>query len=157
MLVTADKDLFQLVGPRVRVLTTDGRGGERLVLDEAAVRAKGGVSPEQVADVLALVGDSVDGIPGLPGVGEESGVKLISQFGSVERLYENLHLVPGKLRETLGTNRAKALLSRELATLNTEVPISADLESLRRRDPDWDVLRHLWSELEFGSLLRQLP
>jgi len=157
VLVTADKDLFQLVGPRVRVLTTAGRGGERLVLDEAAVREKWGVSPEQIADVLALMGDSIDNIPGVPGVGEKTAVKLVSQFGSVERLYENLHLVPGKLRETLAANRAKALLSRELATLNTEVPIEADLEKLRRRDPDWDVLRHLWSELEFGSLLRQLP
>src|SRR5262249_6814774 len=70
---------------------------------------------------------------------------------------ENLSLVPGKLRETLATHRAKALLSRELATVSTRVPIEADLESLRRAEPDWPRLRALWTELEFSSLLRQLP
>jgi DNA polymerase-1 len=157
VLVTSDKDLLQLVGPRVRVLTTTGRGGDRLVLDEAGVREKWGVSPAQIADVLALMGDSIDNIPGIPGVGEKTAVKLIAQFGSVDRLYENLSLVPGKLRETLAANRAKALLSRELATVSTRVPIEADLESLRRCEPNWDRLRLLWGELEFGSLLRQLP
>ena len=157
VLVTADKDMLQLVGPRVRVLTTAGRGGERVVLDEAAVKEKWGVSPEQIPDLLALMGDSIDNIPGVPGVGEKTAVKLIGQFGSVERLYENLHLVQGKLRETLATHRAKALLSRELAVVSTRVPLPGDLESLRRQEPDWDKLRALWTELEFGSLLRQLP
>jgi len=157
MLVTADKDMLQLVGPKVRVLTTTGRGGDRVVLDEAGVKEKWGVSPSQIVDVLALMGDSIDNIPGVPGVGEKTAVKLVAQFGSVERLYENLHLVPGKLRETLATNRAKALLSHELATVSTRVPIEADLEGLRRQEPDWDRLRALWSELEFASLLRQLP
>ena len=157
MLVTADKDMLQLVGPKVRVLTTTGRGGERLVLDEAAVKERWGVTPEQIPDVLALMGDSIDNIPGVPGVGEKTAAKLIGQFGSVERLFENLHLVPGKLRETLAAHRAKALLSRELATVSTRVPIDADLESLRRQEPDWAKLRALWTELEFGSLLRQLP
>ncbi len=157
VLVTADKDMLQLVGPRVRVLTTTGRAGDRIVLDEAAVVEKWGVSPGQIPDLLALMGDSIDNIPGVPGVGEKTAAKLIAQFGGVERLYENLHLVPGKLRETLAANRARALLSRELATVSTSVPIAGDLESLRRRDPDWARLRALWGELEFGSLLRQLP
>jgi DNA polymerase I len=157
MLVTADKDMLQLVGSRVRVLTTTGRGGERLVLDEAAVKEKWGVTPEQIPDVLALMGDAIDNIPGIPGVGEKTAAKLIGQFDSVERLYENLHLVPGKLRETLAAHRARALLSRELATVSTRVPLPNDLESLRRQEPDWVKLRMLWTELEFGSLLRQLP
>src|SRR5262245_2390525 len=157
VLVTSDKDMLQLVGPRVTVLSTTGRGGERVVLDEAAVKVKWGVGPEQIPDLLALMGDSIDNIPGVPGVGEKTAVKLIGQFGSVERLYENLHLVPGKLREALATHRAQALLSRELATVSTRVPIECDLESMRRQEPDWDKLRALWTELEFGSLLRQLP
>ena len=157
VLVTADKDMLQLVGPRVRVLTTTGRGGERVVLDEEAVKVKWGVSPEQIPDLLALMGDSIDNIPGVPGVGEKTAAKLIGQFGSVERLYQNLHLVPGKLREMLATHRAQALLSRELATVSTRVPITGDLESMRRQEPDWDKLRALWTELEFGSLLRQIP
>jgi DNA polymerase-1 len=90
-------------------------------------------------------------------VGEKTAAKLIGQFGGVARLYENLSLVPGKLRETLAANRKQALLSRELATVSTRVPIAVDLDAFRRREPDWERLRALWTELEFHSLLRQLP
>jgi DNA polymerase-1 len=157
VLVTSDKDMLQLVSPRVRVFSTTGRGGDRVVFDEAAVKAKWGVEPEQIPDILALMGDSIDNIPGVPGVGEKTAAKLIGQFGGVARLYENLSLVPGKLRETLAANRKQALLSRELATVSTRVPIGVDLEAFRRREPDWERLRALWTELEFHSLLRQLP
>jgi DNA polymerase-1 len=157
VLVTSDKDMLQLVSPRVRVFSTTGRGGDRVVLDEAAVKAKWGVEPAQIPDILALMGDSIDNIPGVPGVGEKTAAKLIGQFGGVERLYENLSLVPGKLRETLAAHRKQALLSRELATVSTRVPIAVDLEAFRRREPDWERLRALWTELEFHSLLRQLP
>jgi len=157
VLVTSDKDMLQLVSPRVRVFSTTGRGGDRVIFDEAAVKAKWGVEPAQIPDILALMGDSIDNIPGVPGVGEKTAAKLIGQFGGVERLYENLSLVPGKLRETLAANRKQALLSRELATVSTRVPIAVDLEAFRRREPDWDRLRALWTELEFHSLLRQVP
>ena len=157
VLVTSDKDMLQLVSPRVRVFSTTGRGGDRVVFDEAAVKAKWGVEPAQIPDILALMGDSIDNIPGVPGLGEKTAAKLIGQFGGVERLYENLSLVPGKLRETLAANRKQALLSRELATVSTRVPIAVDLETFRRRDPDWDRLRALWTELEFHTLLRQVP
>ncbi|HEX9749488.1 MAG TPA: DNA polymerase I [Methylomirabilota bacterium] len=157
VLVTSDKDMLQLVSPRVRVFSTTGRGGDRIVFDEAAVKAKWGVEPAQIPDILALMGDSIDNIPGVPGVGEKTAAKLIGQFGGVARLYENLSLVPGKLRETLAANRKQALLSRELATVSTRVPIAVDLDAFRRREPDWERLRALWTELEFHSLLRQLP
>ncbi|HEX4993576.1 MAG TPA: DNA polymerase I [Methylomirabilota bacterium] len=157
VLVTSDKDMLQLVSPRVRVFSTTGRGGDRVIFDEAAVKAKWGVEPAQIPDILALMGDSIDNIPGVPGVGEKTAAKLIGQFGGVARLYENLSLVPGKLRETLAANRKQALLSRELATVSTRVPITVDLEAFRRREPDWERLRALWTELEFHSLLRQLP
>jgi DNA polymerase-1 len=157
VLVTSDKDMLQLVSPRVRVFSTTGRGGDRVVFDEAAVKAKWGVEPAQIPDILALMGDSIDNIPGVPGVGEKTAAKLIGQFGSVERLYENLSLVPGKLRETLAAHRKQALLSHELATVSTRVPITVDLAAFRRRDPDWDRLRALWAELEFHTLLRQVP
>jgi len=156
VLVTGDKDMLQLVGPRVRVLSTNARG-EPVWFDDAAVAAKWGVTPGQIPDLLALMGDSIDNIPGVPGVGEKTAVKLISQFGSVERLYENLTLVPGKARETLAANRRQALLSRELATVSTRVPIEQGLEDFRRQEPDWERLRALWTELEFDSLLRLLP
>ena len=103
------------------------------------------------------MGDTIDNIPGVPGVGEKTAVKLISQFGSVERLYENLTLVQGKVRETLATHREQAFLSRELATVSTRVPIAQDLDAFKRQEPDWERLRGLWTELEFETLLRQLP
>jgi len=156
ILVTGDKDMLQLVGPRVRVLSTNARG-EPVWFDEAAVAAKWGVTPEQIPDLLALMGDSIDNIPGVPGIGEKTAVKLVNQFGSVERIYENLTLVPGKLRETLAANRQQALLSRELATVSTRVPIEQGLEAFRTEQPDWERLRALWTELEFDTLLRQLP
>src|SRR5947199_160393 len=157
VIVTGDKDLLQLVGPRVRVVSVLGRTGEKIVYDEAKVRERWGVDPAQIVDVLALMGDSIDNIPGVHGVGEKTAVKLISQYGSVPRLYDNLTLVTGKLRETLAAGRKSALLSRELATLNHEVPVAFDLEAFRRVEPDWTKLRALWMEMEFTRLLKELP
>jgi DNA polymerase-1 len=157
VIVTGDKDLLQLVGPRVRVLSVLGRTGERIVYDEAKVRERWGVEPAQIADVLALMGDSIDNIPGVKGVGEKTAVKLITQFGGVDGIYQNLTLVAGKLRETLATNRKQALLSRELATVNRHVDLPFDLEAFRRVDPDWLKLRNLWMEMEFVRLVKELP
>jgi DNA polymerase-1 len=157
VVVTGDKDLLQLVGPRVRVLSVLGRTGERVVYDEAKVRERWGVAPGQIADVLALMGDSIDNIPGVKGVGEKTAVKLVDQFGSVERLYDNLPLVQGKLRETLAVARKQALLSRELATVSRSVPLAFELEEYRRVEPDWPKLRALWMEMEFSRLLKELP
>jgi DNA polymerase-1 len=157
VVVSGDKDLLQLVGPRVRVLSVLGRTGEQVVYDEARVRARWGVAPTQIADVLALMGDSIDNIPGVKGVGEKTAVKLITQFGSVDRLYENLPLVGGKLREMLAASRKQALLSRELASLSRAVPLAFDLEAFRRVEPDWTRLRALWMEMEFARLLKELP
>src|SRR5439155_26406586 len=95
VVVTGDKGLLQLVGPRGRVLSVSGRTGEPGLYDGAKVRERWGVEPGQIADVLALMGDTIDNIKGVHGVGEKTAVKLIGQFGSVERLYENLPLVPG--------------------------------------------------------------
>ncbi len=156
VLVTGDKDMLQLVGPTVRVLSATSKG-DRVLFDEAQVREKWEVEPAQIPDLLALMGDSVDNIPGVPGVGEKTAVKLLRQFGSVERLYQNLPLVAGKLREVLATNRKQALLSRELATVSTRAPLTLDLEKLRRQEPDWERLRGLWTEMEFSTLLKQLP
>src|SRR5262245_4378495 len=141
VLVTGDKDLLQLVGPRVKVLSVIERTGEPVLYDEAKVRERWGVDPAQIADVLALMGDSIDNIPGVHGVGEKTAVKLIGQFGSVARLYDNLPLVAGKMRETLAAGRKDALLSRELALLNHDVPLEVDLEAFRRVEPDWVRLR----------------
>jgi len=157
VVVTGDKDLLQLVSPRVRVLSVLGRTGERVMYDEARVRERWGVEPAQIVDVLALMGDSIDNIPGVKGVGEKTAVKLITEFGGVERVYENLTLVRGKLRETLASGRKQALLSRELALLNRSVPLTFELEAFRRTEPDWTKLRALWMEMEFTRLIKELP
>src|SRR5947199_56242 len=103
------------------------------------------------------MGDTIDNIKGVHGVGEKTAVKLIGQYGSVDRLYENLPLIAGKLRETLAAGRKDALLSRELALLNRKVPVAIDLDTFRRVEPDWAKLRALWMELEFSRLLKELP
>jgi DNA polymerase I len=158
VLVTADKDALQLVGPRVTVLSVLGRTGERVLYDEAKVIERWGVGPARIPDVLGLMGDSIDNIPGVPGVGEVTAQKLLRQFGSLEALYENLAVVSGaKLRETLARYRDQAFLSRQLAQLDPTVPVEIDRERFRVREPDRERLRALWTELEFSSLLRQLP
>src|SRR5438552_1319251 len=156
-IVTGDKDLLQLVGPRVRVLSVLGRTGEKIVYDEAKVRERWGVGPEQIPEVMALMGDSIDNIPGVKGIGEKTAVKLIAQYGSVDKLYDNLTLIAGKLRETLALGRKQALLSRELALVNRHVPLDFDLERFRRGEPDWTRLRALWMEMEFTRLVKELP
>src|SRR5438034_10564101 len=112
VLVTGDKDLLQLVGPRVRVLSVVGRTGEKIVYDEAKVRERWGVGPDQIPDVMALMGDSIDNVPGVKGVGEKTAVKLIGEYGSDARLYDNLTPIPGQLRETLALGPKHALLPR---------------------------------------------
>jgi DNA polymerase-1 len=158
VLVTADKDALQLVGPRVSVLSVVGRTGEPVRYDEARVRERWGVDPVRVPDVLALMGDSIDNIPGVPGVGEVTARKLIAEFGSLEGLYANLAVVSGpKVREALARHRDQAFFSRQLARLDAAAPLALDLETFRVREPAGERLRPLWTELEFGSLLRQLP
>jgi DNA polymerase-1 len=158
VLVTADKDALQLVGPRVTVLSVLGRTGERIVYDAAKVEEKWGVPPARIPDVLALMGDSIDNIPGVPGVGEVTAQKLLREFGSLEALYAGLPVVTGpKLRETLARHRDQAFLSRQLAVLEGQLPIALEVERFRVREPDWERLRALWTELEFTSLLRQVP
>ncbi len=158
VLVTADKDALQLVGPKVTVLSVLGRTGERIVYDRDKVLERWGVPPERIPDVLALMGDAIDNIPGVPGVGEVTAQKLMRQFGSLEALYDNLSIVTGpKLRETLARSRDQAFFSRRLAVLEATVPIAIELEAFRVREPEWERVRALWTELEFSNLLKQLP
>ncbi len=158
VLVTADKDALQLVNAQVTVLSVLGRTGERVVYDPAKVEEKWGVPPARIPDILGLMGDSIDNIPGVPGVGEVTAQKLLREFGGLDALYANLAVVTGpKLRETLAKNRDQAFLSRQLAVLEGALPIEFDLERFRIREPEWERLRALWTELEFTTLLRQVP
>ena len=139
VLVTSDKDLVQLVNERIRMLSPVGRGEDYAWVDPAAVEAKWGVRPPQVRDVLALMGDTSDNIPGVPGIGEKTAIELIRQFGSLDALYERLgEVTRAGVRDKLAANRELAFLSRELVTVQLDVPVPEDWEALRcgplRRD-----------------------
>jgi len=152
VIVTADKDMLQLVGPRVRVFHT----GKEAFLDEAGVEAFFGVKPGQVADVLALMGDSSDNVPGVPGVGQVTAKKWISQYGSLDALYEHQNEIKGKVGESLRQNRDAAALSRRLVDIPTDLPIPFDPEQLRCADPDFPTLKDIFVRLEFHSLAAEI-
>ena len=153
VLVSADKDLMQLVGPHVSLLHT----GRDKVYDAAAVEEDFGVPPERVTDVLALVGDSVDNVPGVPGIGAKGAVSLIRDFGSLDELLARAGEVSRKsYREGLEEHRDKAELSKELVTIHVDLPIEFESEALHLESPDTDSLRELFSELEFHSLVEEL-
>jgi DNA polymerase-1 len=168
MIVTSDKDLMQLVGEHVRILNP--MKGD-LVIDEKKVEELMGVPPSRVADVMALMGDSIDNIPGArdpnekvapgerrkPGIGDVGARQLIQQFGSAEEAVRRASEVKRtSYREALENNAEFVHLSKQLATIPTEAPVSLDLDSLKMGEPDSDALRALFSELGFTSLLRDL-
>src|SRR6266853_235522 len=158
-LVTGDKDMMQLVGGKVRVLRP-GAGPEKtdLVVDEAKVEELMGVPPAKVPDVMALMGDSIDNIPGAKGIGEKGARELILRFGSAEAALEHASEVEGKrYREALQNSREQVLLSKQLAIIDTNAPVKLVLPDLAIREPDVAALRALYSELGFTSLLRDLP
>ena len=152
VIVTADKDMLQLVRPGIRVFHT----GREKFLDEAGVQEFFGVPPGQVADVLALMGDSVDNVPGVPGVGQVTAKKWISSYGSLEALLAKADEVPGKVGESLRQHREAAILSRTLVGIPTDLPIPFEPAALQRSEPDARKLKDLFVELEFHSLAAEI-
>ena len=152
--VSNDKDMLQLVTENVKVLNPVK---ENLVLDRERVIETLGVPPERVIDVMALRGDSVDNIPGAPGIGDKGSVELIQQFGTVEAALDRASEVKRKTyRESLENNRDNIMLSKELVTIHCEVPVPLDLDAMRTQKPDVNACRALFTELEFTSLLKEL-
>ncbi len=153
VIVTADKDMLQLVsGERIRVFHT----GKEIFLDDAGVTAFFGVPPAQVVDVLALMGDSVDNIPGVPGVGAVTAKKWIAQYGSLPALLEHADEIKGKVGESLRAHREDALLSRQLVEIPVDLPVPFDANALRRSEPDYGRLKELFVRLEFHSLAAEI-
>ncbi|HEX9233998.1 MAG TPA: DNA polymerase I [Candidatus Acidoferrum sp.] len=158
LVVSNDKDMMQLVGRNVRTLRT-GSGGAKadVIVDEKRVEEILGVPPERVIDVMALMGDTVDNIPGAKGIGEKGATELIQKYGTVENALAHADEVPNKrYREALQQQREQVLLSKQLATISTDVPIEMDLAALEMRTPDIATLADLYRELGFNSLLREL-
>ncbi len=153
-IVSNDKDMMQLVGDNVFVLNP---AKDNLVLDSAGVMAALGVAPEQVVDVMALRGDSIDNVPGAPGIGDKGSVELIQQFGSVEAALDQASKVSRKTyRESLLNNRDTVLISKELVTIHCNVPLDLNLDQMRTRSPDAAASRELFTELEFTTLIKEL-
>src|SRR6202012_1476781 len=143
-IVSGDKDMMQLVTPQIKILNPQK---DNLILDPAKVTETLGVPPERVVDVMALRGDSVDNIPGAPGIGDKGSVELIQQFGSVEAALDRADEVKKKTyRESLQNNRENILLSKELVTIHTGVPIDYSLEAMRTQPPDNAACRELFTE-----------
>jgi len=158
LIITNDKDMMQLVGKNIRTLRT-GSGGAKadIIVDEKKVEEILGVPPEKVIDVMALMGDTVDNIPGAKGIGEKGATELIQKYGSVEKALDHADEVSNKrYREALQQQREQVMMSKQLATIATDVPLELDLHNLERRGPDVAALAALYRELGFNSLLKEL-
>jgi DNA polymerase-1 len=152
--VSSDKDMLQLVDDKVCVLNPPK---DNLICDANKVEEILGVPPSRVVDVMALRGDSVDNIPGAPGIGDKGSVEIIRRFGSVEQALERAAEVEKKsYRESLQNNRENILTSKQLVTIDTGVAVDLNVPAMKIGEPDVDALRVLFSELEFSSLLKEL-
>ncbi|HEU4697765.1 MAG TPA: DNA polymerase I [Gemmatimonadales bacterium] len=160
VIVSGDKDFYQLIGPGIALLNP-GRGGPAAVdetwVDTLNASERLGVPPHQVIDFLALVGDASDNVPGVKGIGEKGAQKLLAEYGDLETILAKAAEIPGKrAREALLAQPAEARLSQELVTIKRDVPVELDVEDLKIREPDVEAVVRVLSELEFYSLVKRL-
>jgi DNA polymerase I len=152
VIATSDKDFFQLVGDGIRLYHT----GRETMYDAKGVEEAFGLPPEKVVDVMAIWGDAIDNIPGVPGIGEKGAKGLIQQFGSLDGVYESLDQIKkAAQRKALEDNKDKAYLSKELARIKCDLDLAIDFETLKRTDPDRPKLHDIFSRLEFASLMQE--
>lgn len=153
VLVSGDKDLMQLIDENVTMIDTM----KDKTYDVAAVKERFGVEPDKVTEILGLMGDASDNIPGVPGIGPKTAQRLIEEYGSVEEVIRNTeNLRNVKLRESFRLHAAQARLSRQLALIRRDIDLDFDLNDAARREPDKEVLTQLFSEFEFSSLLQEI-
>ena len=157
LIVTGDKDALQLATDVTKVLITKKGVSEFELFDHDKMIERYNLTPVQFIDLKGLMGDSSDNIPGIPGVGEKTGIKLLEQFGSIENMLANTEQIEREsLRNKVEENAQLALMSKQLATINRFVPIEFEFESLREEEPDYDRLIELYQKLEFNSFLKRL-
>lgn len=156
-MATPDKDYGQLVSEKVLMYRPEHSGGFVMMGPEEVCRKYDLQHPQQVIDLLALMGDSSDNVPGCKGIGEKGAVKLISEFGSVENLLANTDKLKGATQQKVSTQREQILFSKFLVTIRTDAPVQFDAEQMVRREPDMEKLTALYRELEFNTLLSKLP
>ena len=158
IIFTGDTDALQLVSPHVRVLITSGFRDQKMY-DENAVRERyGGLEPRQQIDVKALRGDTSDNVPGVPGIGDKTAIKLVQEFGSIEAIYEHLdQMSPPRIQQILRDNEAAARQGKHLVTIVTDVPMTFDAEAARFGQYTREEVLELFQELEFNSLVPRIP
>lgn len=157
LIVTGDKDALQLATDKTNVLITKKGVTDFELFDHDKMLERYNLTPAQFIDLKGLMGDSSDNIPGIPGVGEKTGIKLLEQFGSIENMLANTEQITREsLRIKVEENSQLAVMSKQLATINRFVPIEFDFESLREEEPDYDKLIKLYQKLEFNSFLKKM-
>ncbi len=154
IIVTADKDLFQLVTDQVTVLRLEPDVETEFTREK--VKEKMGVYPEQVGDLLAIIGDSSDNVPGIRGVGPKGGITLLEKYGTLQQVLDHAHELKGKQAEYVTAGRESALLSRELVSLRLDAPADVKTEDFLRREPDVAVLHPIYRDLEFRRFFEDL-
>ncbi|RLC95816.1 MAG: DNA polymerase I, partial [Chloroflexi bacterium] len=157
LIVTGDRDLLQLVDERVHVLTSRRRFSDTTVYDTEGVKQRYGLTPGQLLDLKAMMGDQSDNIPGVRGVGEKTATKLLQQYGSLEEIYAHLDEVQTRFRNKLDEGREMAHLSRRLGAIVRDAPVQLDLDACQTRSFDRKPVLELFRELEFRSLAERLP
>ena len=158
VIVTGDNDMLQLVMPGIKALAPRRTLGDTVLYDEEAVKQKYGIKPDQLPDFKALVGDTSDNIPGIPGIGEKTAAKLIQNYGSLGGIYDRINeIAPSKLQAALHQYQSQALQSKELVTIVRDVPVNLSLEACQVTNYDRDKVVELFRELEFIKLLPRLP
>ena len=158
-ILTGDLDALQLVSPNINALTMRRGISDSVRYDVAAVKARyGGLGPESMTDLKALKGDTTDNIPGVPGIGDKTAIKLLLEFGTIENLVEHLDdLPPGKVTESLRANRDQLPLSKHLATIIRDVPVELDPQACVLKDYDDVAVRRLFEDYDFRTLMPRLP
>ena len=156
-MVTPDKDFGQLVTNNIKIYKPASKGGDVEIIGIAEVKAKYGIKhPKQVIDILAMMGDAVDNIPGLQGVGEKTALKFVQQFGSIESLIANTSKIQGKLRQKIEASAEQGLLSKKLATIICDVPIDFEQEKYDVEKPNFEEIQKIFDEIEFKRLYENL-
>ncbi|GAF21295.1 DNA polymerase I [Bacillus sp. JCM 19047] len=157
VVITGDKDLLQLVDDHIEVVLTRKGITEVDRYNEAKIEERYGLTPKQIIDLKGLMGDTSDNIPGVPGVGEKTAIKLLTQFSDVETVLDSINEVSGKkLKERLEENKEQAILSKQLATIMTEVPLETALNDLAYNGFDYQAVKELFKAYAFNSLLNRI-
>lgn len=156
-MVTPDKDFGQLVTENIKIYKPGMKGGDAEVLGVAEIKEKYGIDdPKQVIDILAMMGDAVDNIPGLQGVGEKTALKFVNEYGSIENLLANTDKLKGKMKEKVEASAEVGILSKKLATIITDVPVEFHQEQYDLEEPDFEKVQEVFDELEFRRLAENL-